>query len=380
MNPQAGPERPPTRPARTSNGTPRVELSEIIEAVDLVELVTRYAGPGRHSGGHWTFSCPHPDHPDTHPSFTVGRGSSGKWKWRCWSRCGTSGDALDLLVWLHGLSKVEARARLVAMSGRFSTPQTGPGFGLPYGYGDRTPKPITTRNPLDPATAENVLSKYLDWRRWPRETVDRFRLEVVKDPRGNYRVRHPFLRPERDGSLSVPYWQDRKRSKDPGPKWLSPTNGRPIPHNLPSLNSPDVRAVLLTEGPADAISASVALDGNGSVAVLGIPGAQLWRADWARAFDGLPVGIWKDSDDAGSGLADKVREVISELRVISTDHPDLTDTLGALGPEFVRERILSEFDLEPSTPVQTFEEWFSDALEVFPGSTVYIEAEVDRER
>jgi len=374
VTPQAGPERPPTRPASNPNPTPRVSMAEIVDAVDLVALVTRYAGPPRQSGGRFTFSCPNPDHPDRSPSFTVTRDKHGRWRWKCWSQCGTGGDAGDLLVWLEGVSTSEARARLGMMTGKLrdSTPDTGRGFGRPYGYAEQERRPITNRNVLDPAEARAILTKYLQWRAWPEWTVERFRLEVVKDGGRKYRVRHPFLRPEQDGTFSVPYWQDRARTSDEGPKWISPSNGRPVPHNLPSLVSSDVRAVLLTEGPADAISATVALDGNEKVAVLGIPGVGLWRAEWVRALDGLPVAIWRDSDPAGAGLVERVRDTLGrDLGVISTDHPDLTDALRMLGPDEVRERILSEFDLD-SEPVPVEEDRLSVALEIFPGSKVFV--------
>ena len=98
-------------PSRASLRTPE-NLSELIQLVDLNQLVSRYTGNGRTSGKVTTYSCPHPAHPDTHPSFTVTTNGKGKEVAKCFSQCAWQGDALELVKWLEGLSTGEAASWL----------------------------------------------------------------------------------------------------------------------------------------------------------------------------------------------------------------------------------------------------------------------------
>ncbi len=73
-------------------------IPALLERVDLLAEVERRAGPpARVSGETSTFRCPHPDHPDETPSFSV----KGE-RWRCWSACNQGGDIIDLLVRMSG--------------------------------------------------------------------------------------------------------------------------------------------------------------------------------------------------------------------------------------------------------------------------------------
>lgn len=106
----------------------------ILERIDLLGEIERRAGPPvRTSGGTATFHCPHPDHPDQRPSFTVKDG-----RWRCWSACDIGGDAVDLFVWLDELSKAEAIERLAGQVGlaRADRPRHKPAKRAPTGAAD----------------------------------------------------------------------------------------------------------------------------------------------------------------------------------------------------------------------------------------------------
>lgn len=347
-------------------------LSAVVARVDLVALVTKYAGEGRRTSTGWSFSCPNPEHPDRHPSFTVYRSKNGRERWKCQSQCAKGGDAMDLLEWLEGLSRSESARRVREMA--------DPTFRA-RGSSPARPRGSVSRV-LSEGERTELLERYLHSRKWPTWTVREFGLEAVLDQYGRPRVRHPFLRPERDGSLTVAYWQDRasvrglsEEERAKVPKWLSSPGRRATLHNLPSLTSSPT-AVLLTEGPADAISATVALrsvpDRPEGLAVLGVPGASAWRSEWSRAFEGVPVALWADDDEAGTALAERISETLgSSLEVIrSPEGGDLSDRLKRYGPESVAEPVLEVLDLsgpQLADPVELL-------LEAFPGATVtYLE-------
>src|SRR5438309_533629 len=88
---------------------PRDErITDLLARIDLEVLVEGYAGaPRRRGGATTTFHCPHPAHDDRRPSFTVSR-SGDRQRFRCWSACGVTGDAIDLLKWLEGCTTSEA--------------------------------------------------------------------------------------------------------------------------------------------------------------------------------------------------------------------------------------------------------------------------------
>lgn len=372
MNASEGPEnKPPTPRANswTSTSHSSEPLSEVIARVDLVALVSKYAGQGRQASTGWLFSCPNPEHQDRHPSFTVYRSKNGRERWKCQSQCAKGGDAMDLLEWLEGMSRSESAIRIREMA----DPNFRRSNVTPLRDSKRSPKAMPEQD------RGALLERYLHSRKWPSWTVSEFRLEAVLDQYGRPRVRHPFLRPERDGSLTVAYWQDRvsvrglsEEERAKVPKWLSSPGRRATLHNLPSLTASPT-AVLLTEGPADAISATVALRSIPNppqrVAVLGVPGASAWRTEWAQAFHGVPVALWADDDEAGTSLAERVSETLgSSLEVIrSPEGGDLSDRLRRHGPEAVAEPILSVLDLsgpELDDPVDLL-------LEAFPGATVH---------
>lgn len=368
MNPQEGPGLSPTRPASNYQRTPRVDLSEIIAATDLVELVSEWAGPSRQSGGKFLYSCPSPDHPDRNPSFTVEKDRSGRWRWKCWSQCNASGDALDFVVWITGESKSEARLRLGRRAGLLGKRTFIPTARNSERFlSKESPRPYRSPKVLNAKEGQAILAKYLNWRGWSEDAVEQFGLETVLDRRGRYRIRHPFFRPEKDGSLSVPYWQDRGRTKDDGPKWLSPANTLPIPHNLPSLAVSNLRGVLFVEGPADAISGTLALGERTDLAVIGIPGIGAWKKEWSIAASDLPVAIWRDSDPAGLVLVEHLRSSFPDLQVLEGTEKDLSDTFREDGAAVVRERILEVFPSEHARPMSE-EEWLDLAVEIFPGS------------
>jgi len=321
---------------------PRMELSELVARVDLPALVERYAGHGRHSGGGWLYCCPHPDHPDRHPSFSVRQDRSGKWWWRCHSQCGEGGDALDLLKWLEHLTTTDAAGRLrdfLGMPADYGSPLPAKKAAPPA---PRPPLPEITQT-LPAETAGRLMADYLAARAWPEEVVQAFELSVVLDPRGRPYIRHPFLVPDSEGQ-KVETWQDRAWPTGT-PKWVAPA-GRPLPlYNVTELELDHITSVVVCEGPADTITASLALAGSADTASVGVAGAGGWKPEWACLFAGLVVVIATDSDPAGEELAGKVAaDLIGTAARVVRVRPsagDLTDTARRQGLGAVTALLLS---------------------------------------
>lgn len=353
-----------TRCGATSD---RSSLAALAARIDLGALVERYSGPGRASGGTLTFTCPSPAHPDHSPSFTVSRDKSGRERARCWSQCDFHGDALDFLQWIEGLDTARAAERLRQILGE-------PGSFTPLRKKKSTAPPKPARVPLvdtarrpDPETARRFLEQYLDFRCWPADMAERFGLEVVLDSSETLRVRHPFMAPTASGTWEALYWQDR------GPKasrvrWLSPRGAAPIPYNLPALERDDLEAVVLCEGPADTITAALALEEAEHVACIGVPGAGAWRPEWAPLLEGLRVVIAADNDAAGERLEDSVRSSVRRpVAVMRPRFGDLTETVSELGLSAVSGALLDALATLPEAAPRSQEERdVRRLLELFP--------------
>ena len=83
----------------------RDRIPEVLAQTDLRALVSEVAGPAVRVGGSTErYHCPNPHHADVHPSFTV----KGE-RWRCWSQCASSGNAIDFMLFV-GWAKSTAEA------------------------------------------------------------------------------------------------------------------------------------------------------------------------------------------------------------------------------------------------------------------------------
>jgi DNA primase len=307
-----------------------VDLSDVVAGVDLAAMVEARTGPGRCSGGRWTFPCPNPDHQDRSPSFTVSTDRRGRWRWRCWSQCGRSGDALDLLVWLDGLTIAEAAAKIRQYAGQIepvSRPKPKPAPQKP------TVTVETTTRAVPDEVADRVMAEHLEGRGWPPEAAQRFGLSVVVDRWGRLRIRYPFHGWTGD-RWDVVSWQDRATSHEQRPKWLTPQGAVLPPFGMQALDTDDpVTGLVICEGPADTVTAALALEGRPDVVAVGIPGANGWRPGWSEMLAGVEaVVIAADPDEAGQRL---VAAVMADLRrpavVLDLSAGDLTETAKSRG-------------------------------------------------
>jgi DNA primase len=338
-------------------------LSDLIAQVDLNQLVSRYTGNGRTSGKVTTYSCPHPAHADAHPSFTVTTNSKGKEVAKCFSQCAWQGDALELVKWLEGLSTGEAASWLRRYLGQAVEPTF-------YSKPSTPSKPLRKITPsgeeLTGESAERFMKKYLTSRGWPCEVVEKFALSVVLDSSGKARIRHPYFTPTSSGEWVLSYYQDRG-DKSSLVKWLSPKGSTPQLFNLKSLEADSLEGVVICEGAADTITASLALEGCPFVAVIGVPGVSAWRDEWAHFVNGLRIVVAADNDEAGRTLEQRVKaSVKSPVTFVRASHGDLTEIANEIGLESLRALLLTGLGELPEATPRTLDESTALLLAYFP--------------
>ena len=352
----------PTRASMEAPGN----LSDLIAQVDLNQLVSRYTGNGRTSGKVTTYSCPHPAHTDAHPSFTVMVNSKGKEVAKCFSQCAWQGDALELVKWLEGLSTGEAIKWLRRYLGQAQEPTF-------YSKPPTPSKPLRSLSPkgqeLTGESADRFMKKYLTSRGWTCEVVEKFALSVVLDPSDKPRIRHPYFTPTSSGEWVLSYYQDRGANSSPV-KWLSPKDSTPQLFNLKSLEADSLEGVVICEGAADTITASLALEGCPFVAVIGVPGVSAWRDEWAHFVNGLRIVVAADNDEAGRTLEQRIRNsVTSPVTYVRATHGDITEIANEIGLESLRALLLAGLGALPEATTRTLEESTALLLEYFPGAT-----------
>lgn len=310
------------------------DLAALIERVDLPALVERYSGPGRRSGATFSFCCPNPEHPDRSPSFTVSTNRRGRQVARCWSQCDWHGDALAFIQWVENCGVGEAADKLRGFLGeaRPFEPTHRPKI-TPKAKQPTAPPADTAKAP--PAdTAERLLNDYLAKRGWPRETAGDYGLRVVIGRGGRAYVRHPFYRLGSNGELITQTWQDRICQNVEGvSKWDTPARSSLPLYNEPALSRNDLELVVICEGPADAISAEVALAAYPNTAAVAVAGSGGWKHDYTDRYAPLLAGksvlVIGDSDAPGASMRGVVGNALGRIakrvRLVTPPVKDLTD-------------------------------------------------------
>jgi DNA primase len=348
-------------------------LATLVAQTDLNQLVQRYTSAPRSSGNVNLYNCPHPSHPDQRPSFSVTTSRSGKQFARCFSQCAWQGDALEFVKWIENVNTAEAVQWLRSFLGT-------PGDGHSFLSNRTTPsKPLRSLSPkientsevLTGESANRFMAQYLSARGWPQEVAEKFSLSVVLDDFNKARIRHPYLVPHESGTWVPGYWQDRG-SKSSTVKWLSPKGSTPVLFNLRSLEVADLEAVVICEGAADTITATLALEGCKLVGVVGVPGASAWQPQWAHLFKGLRVLVVADNDTAGQALERAIANSLdTSPGFLRPEQGDLTDTAKAIGLSKVRESLLAALGTQPEATERSLEETLELLLAYFPqGSLV----------
>jgi len=320
-------------------------LDDFIAGIDLPALVATYAGEGRHSGGKYLYRCPNPEHFDSKPSFSVFMGRGGQWLCGCLSQCGHIGNAFNFMQWIHKCDNAETVHRLREWAG-----QPAP-MAHQIAKKDKRKQVVASTPPKpDPGymvvNDPSTLSAYLSSRQWPTEVVETFGLQIVRlnrpEDSNTLRVLHPFFE-HKAGEWRATTWQARRLDNSEVMKWLAPYGASLPLYNLRALDPQDITAAVVCEGPADTVTAWLATRDIAGLAVIGVPGSQAWRTEWAAYFEGLAVVIAGDNDKAGAQFAAKVatdlRAGVSQLANACPPEGvnDLTDMAKVHGLDAVRE-------------------------------------------
>ena len=354
----------------SSTRAPSDTLSVLVASVDLVDLLgQRYGTHGRPSGSSVLCSCPSADHADRHPSFTVYRNAAGLHRWKCQSQCARGGDALDLIEWLDNCSKGEAIKTLRQYTG--DSWESSPRVKKVHRPIER-PFLYRIADWIDQTEADRIyLDHYLAWRGWPIEIAQEFSLSVVTDPHGTRRIRHPYLAPTRRGEWVVTWYQDRG-PKNEARKWLNPAGVSSYPYNLQSLERDNLRALVVCEGPADTITAQLALKDVSGIACIGIAGVGHWNKDWAPLLEGLLIVVAMDNDEAGEQLVMRVKESSPHGVIVAKPKgKDLSSMLLSHGLDEVRALLLKAINSPQNAQTLTkTREAVAMILAAFDGSEV----------
>jgi len=87
---------------KDGSGSLRDRIDRAKEKLPLPELMEQY---GDGSAAATSARCPF--HGDTHPSFSVYRGTDGNWRWNCFAGCG-EGDEIDYVKEKEGYDTADA--------------------------------------------------------------------------------------------------------------------------------------------------------------------------------------------------------------------------------------------------------------------------------
>ncbi len=162
---------------------------------------------------------------------------------------------------------------------------------------------------------------YLKARGLTRETMEYFRLGLVKDPFPESghdfminRLAIPYITPTGIVQMrfrAIPY-DGIPGNPEPSPKMLSEADAGTTMYNVMSL-SPQNQTIYMCEGESDTWASH-----QSGLPTIGIPGARAWKRVFARAFKFRRVVILADNDDHGEGLefAQKVQQDVRGTRIV----------------------------------------------------------------
>jgi len=312
------------------------DRDRVVASVDLGALADELLGPRRGTTASGCWSCPSPQHAQTGktPPVTIFRSRGGEQRWHCHG-CGIGGSAIDLVMAARGLGVGEAMAALAGRGGlREEDRRVGP-------------PPRSVARPVAPPAAEPGdlagLQCFVDecaerlWRPEGRQVL-RWLTEVRGLPEGVLRLNRIGADPGRrhqwrpDGIPSggpaavLPVVEDG-RATFAQLRSIRPPPDRPRYLNASSHLAPNPRiglyepvaavgrAVIVTEGVIDALSANAA--GFRSAAVLGasLAGSRSAKVGKRLARLGRPLVLAFDADDAGRRAAEGLRGQLRELGV-----------------------------------------------------------------
>jgi hypothetical protein len=224
-------------------------------------------------------------------------------RWRCFGKCGKSGDVIDLEQALGGGTLAEAAERLGAQHKQ--TQQQEPKvlkqeptpamtkdnpFGLPYRMADRERR-LCVEAAERLLASESAIKSIADQRKWKAETIRNL-------------ARDPALGVTADRKLAFLYESGMKvRSREKGERQIRWAFGKPWLWRFGYINQADT--VFVCEGETDAITLiDSGLEEDGKTLVVALPSASFRIDRWVSLFAGKKVIVASDSEEAGLKAAE----------------------------------------------------------------------------
>lgn len=256
----------------------------------------------------------------------VKRWPDGRQTFKCF-RCDPGGRAVDAIDLLVELGEARNRGEAIRILGETVGANTDDrSMVVGKKRRARKPKPLTpvvdNDSRPDEATAARIKAAYLDMRGWSPSVWNWFGLEVVYR-NGRLAVRHPF---RYKGEIWS--WQDRMMSGDI--KWMTAKSAPQMPFNIDTIGwYNEHHFVHITEGPADAISLTEALES--SYPAIAALGSTSWQERWGKALTCPLVIITGDNDEAGAKFIAKVNQSVRDhagfvgVVIVPDPHNDLSE-------------------------------------------------------
>lgn len=245
-------------------------FQNIDDKINYKNFYEKYLGPPKREAGEWLFLCPF--HGDKHPSMHVEEKTG---KYHC-KACGAAGNAQIFLMNFLNIDKKEAWKMLLEEAGI-------------------EPK----KKPVKAPTA--TIEEYARIKKLP--------LNFLTEKCGLKNTANGFLIPYYDvsGKLVRNKLRCHFLGKEYGTRFRWDGKGQIVPYGLWLLNKFRTTGyVILVEGESD----SHCLWLNG-IPAIGIPGADSFKTEFAKYFDGLKLYIHKERGTSGETF---VKAVTSKLQ------------------------------------------------------------------
>lgn len=270
-------------------------IQEVKSATDLVSLVKEEVRDLKKSGKYvWTGSCPHPDHSDSTPSFTVWENSQ---KWTCFGcKNGRADDCIGYVMWLHGFTFQEAVQYLAAKAGINIEDDA-----LSNEYNALEKECKKYQKAIDEESMAYFVSRGID-----QKDIENYRLGYDK---ANRRIVFPLINRQN----KVVGFMKRRTFEEGGPKYKNSTasnvfNKSKFLYNLNNIDK-EFKYIRIVEGTMDVIMASK-YGAKNVVATLGTALTQD-HVDIIKSLNMTPVLIY-DSDNAGVKATSKALNLFYE--------------------------------------------------------------------
>jgi len=220
----------------------------IDEKIDYQSFYLHYLPDGKVSAGRIVSRCPvHKDGDEANASFSV---SLKDGRYKCHG-CEETGNVYTFLAWAQGMSKEDAKKTVHKAAGVVSMQSR-----------DASKKPSLT---LDQYADEKNIS------------VDFLKALGLKDARGKTHIVIPYLN---ENGETVCTRRRHPKGAQARFTWVAGSAGKIIPYGAWKLRDIAGQDLILVEGESDCH----ALWANGVHNAIGVPGADMTRAEWIAAY------------------------------------------------------------------------------------------------